>query len=296
MPASSALLPRTVPEEIRQQANALSRIMLNSAQIFGAPIAGVVVAAVGPGWGIAVDAMSFALAAGAFALLRVPQTTVTGPVERPHIFADLRTGWSEFRSREWLWVVVVGFCVFNAAWSGGVAVLGPVIASKSFGSQGWGLVLGAQTAGMIVGGLIAMRLRLRRMLYFGVASCFPYALPLLALGLFPRVWLLVPCAFFAGLMIEQFGVAWETTMQEHVPADKLARVYSYDMLGSFLAMPIGEVTVGPIAKVAGVEATVLGAGVLVVLAVIGMLSSRDVRTLPHKRSEPVVEPVEESLA
>lgn len=296
MPASSALLPRTVPEEVRQQANAISRIMLNSAQIFGAPIAGVVVAAVGPGWGIVVDATSFALAAVAFTLVRVPETTVTGPVERPHLFADLRTGWSEFRSREWLWVVVVGFCVYNAATSGGESVLGPVIASKSFGSQGWGVVLGAQTAGMIIGGLIAMRLRLRRLLYFGVAACFPYALPLLALGLFPRVWLLAPCAFVAGVTIEQFGVAWETTMQEHVPADKLARVYSYDMLGSFLAMPIGQVAVGPISKVVGVEATVVGAGVLVVLAVIGMLSSRDVRTLPHKRSEPVVEPVEESLA
>jgi MFS family permease len=295
MPASSALLPRTVPDEIRQQANALSRILLNSAQIFGAPIAGVVVAAVGPGWGIAVDATSFALAAGAFALVRVPQPAVTGPVARPHLFADLRTGWVEFRSREWLWVVVVGFCVANAAWSGGVAVLGPVIASKSFGSQGWGLILGAQTAGMIIGGVIAMRLRLRRMLYFGVATCFPYALPLLALGTFPRVYVLVPCAFVAGLMIEQFGVAWETTMQEHVPADKLARVYSYDMLGSLLAMPVGEVAVGPISKLAGVESTVFGAGVLVVLAVIGMLSSRDVRTLPHKRSEPVVEPMEESV-
>jgi MFS family permease len=158
------------------------------------------------------------------------------------------------------------------------------------------LVLGAQTAGMIIGGIIAMRLRLRRMLYFGVFSCFPFALPLLALGTFPKVYVLMPCAFIAGLMIEQFGVAWETTMQEHIPADKLARVYSYDMLGSFLAIPIGEVAVGPIAKVAGVEATVFGAGVLVVLAVIGMLSSRDVRTLPHKRSEPIVEPMEESAA
>ena len=28
-------------------------------------------------------------------------------------------------------------------------------------------------------------------------------------------------------------------MQEHIPADKLARVYSYDMLGSFVAIPVG---------------------------------------------------------
>jgi MFS family permease len=302
MPASSALLPRTVPEESRQQANALSRISLNSAQIFGAPIAGVVVAAAGPGWGIAVDASSFLLAALCFARvrvpeapLRVPEAAVTGPVERPSIFADLRTGWSEFRSREWLWVVVVGFCVWNAAYSGGIAVLGPVIAKSNFGSQGWGFVLGAQTAGMIVGGLIALRLRLRRLLYFGVAACFGMVLPLAMLGAYPHVLVLVPCAFLGGLLLEQFGVAWETTMQEHVPADKLARVYSYDMLGSFLAMPIGEVAVGPIAAVTSVEATVLGAAALMFLAVVGMLTSRDVRTLPHKRSEPVVEPMEESV-
>lgn len=301
MPASSALLPRTVPEDVRQQANAISRISLNSAQIFGAPLAGVVVAAVGPGWGIAADAVSFALAAACFARLRVPEkpvpeTTVTGPVERPNIFVDLRTGWSEFRSREWLWVVVVGFCVWNAAYSGGVAVLGPVVADRTFGSQGWGLVLGSQTAGMIVGGLIALRLRLRRLLYFGVAACFGMALPLVALGAYPHVLVLMPCAFAGGLLLEQFGVAWETTMQEHVPADKLARVYSYDMLGSFLAMPIGEVAVGPIAHAVGVEATVIGAGALLTLATVGMLTSRDVRTLPHKRSEPVVEPMEESVA
>jgi MFS family permease len=296
LPASSALLPRTVPEEIRQQANALSRISLNSAQIFGAPIAGVVVATVGPGWGIAVDAMSFALAAVCFVRLRVPEAAVTGPVDRPNIFVDLKTGWSEFRSRQWLWVVVVGFCVWNAAYGGGAAVLGPVVASHTFGSRGWGIVLGAQTAGMIVGGLIALRLRLRRLLYFGVASCFGMALPLVALGVYPHVLVLAPCGFVGGLLLEQFGVAWETTMQEHVPADKLARVYSYDMLGSFLAIPIGEVAVGPIARVAGVEATVLGAGVLLTLAVVGMLTSRDVRTLPHKRSEPMVEPMEESIA
>jgi hypothetical protein len=67
------------------------------------------------------------------------------------------------------------------------------------------------------------------------------------------------------------------------------------MVGSFIAMPIG-VAVGPIARAGGLKSAEIGAGVLMTLAVLGMLSSRDVRTLPHKRSEPVVEPVEESLA
>jgi hypothetical protein len=80
-----------------------------------------------------------------------------------------------------------------------------------------------------------------------------------------------------------------------VPADKLARVYSYDMVGSFVAMPIGEVLVGPIAGAAGLKAAEIGAAVLMTLAVIGMLSSSGVRSLPHKLTEPVVEPMEESV-
>jgi MFS family permease len=310
LPASAAILPRTVPEEVRQPANAINRLSLNSAAIIGAPVAGIVVAAIGPGWGIAVDAVSFALAAVAFSMLRVPEAAAApagadpggvdppaaAPADRPHLFADLRTGWSEFRSRTWLWVVVAGFCVLNASWSGGLFVLGPVVADQSFGRRAWGFILAAQTAGMILGGLLALRLRLRRLLYFGVFATLFTSVTLFALGIYPHVWLLIGAALIAGLSLEQFGVAWETTMQEHIPADKLARVYSYDMVGSFVAMPIGEIAVGPISRAAGVSPTLIGAAVLMTIAVLFMLSSRDVRTLPHKRAEPAAEPMKESVA
>ena len=81
------------------------------------------------------------------------------PADRPNVLADLRIGWSEFSSRTWLWVVVAGFCVLNAAWGGSLFVLGPVVADDTIGRQSWGLVLAAQTGGMLIGALIAMRLR-----------------------------------------------------------------------------------------------------------------------------------------
>jgi hypothetical protein len=80
-----------------------------------------------------------------------------------------------------------------------------------------------------------------------------------------------------------FSIAWETTVQEHVPADRLARVYSYDALGSLLAVPIGQVAAGPAALALGAEAALLGAAGLMALAVVGMLASRDVRGLEHDR-------------
>ncbi|WP_250000689.1 MFS transporter [Actinoplanes sp. M2I2] len=331
LPATSSILPQIVPAEIRQQANALNRLSLNSAAVLGAPLAGVVVAATNPGWGIAVDALTFLVSGLLFAFLRVPRAQAAAPVtkapdakapdakapdatapgvigdeqtpgaaavepSRPNIFADLRTGWSEFWSRTWLWAVVAGFCVINASWSGSLYVLGPVVADDTIGRRAWGLVLAAQTLGMIAGALIAMRLRMRRMLLFGVFSTFFMAVPVLILGTSPQLWLLFAGALLAGLMLEQFGIAWETTMQEHIPADKLARVYSYDMVGSFVAIPIGEMAVGPIAHAVGVEPTLVGATVLMTLAVVGMLCSRDVRTLPHEVPKAQTGPVKESVA
>ncbi|MBU2670089.1 MFS transporter [Actinoplanes bogorensis] len=314
LPASSSILPLTVPAEIRQQANAVNRLGLNSAAILGAPLAGVVVAATNPGWGIAVDAVTFALSGLLFIPLRslvatpapAPAASTEPPVgsegvpavepARPNVFADLRTGWSEFRSRQWLWVVVAGAALGNAVWSGGLFVLGPVVADDTIGRRAWGIVLAAQTAGMIVGALIAMRLRVRRLLLFGSVACFGMAVPLLLLGAYPNFWALIAGAAIAGLSVEQFGVAWETTMQEHIPPDKLARVYSYDMVGSFVAMPIGELAAGPIAHVFGVETTLVGAGVLMAVSVAVMLISRDVRTLPHKLPEEPAGVVKESVA
>jgi hypothetical protein len=90
------------------------------------------------------------------------------------------------------------------------------------------------------------------------------------------------------MALEQFGVAWETTMQQQIPADRLARVYSYDMLGSFIAIPAGEVAAGPLAQAIGTgPALLVGAGV-VLTAVIGMLASRDVRQLEYRT--PPIEP------
>jgi MFS family permease len=282
LPAASALVPQTVPVESRQQANALSRLFFNAAMIVGASLGGLLVATVGPGWGLAADAASFALAGLCFGLVRVPPITAGTPPGRVGILADLREGWGEFSTRTWLWVVVLGFCVINAALSGGLYVLGPVVADDTVGRQAWGFIVAAQTGGMVVGGLIALRLRMRRFLLFGVGCSGGLALPLLALGVAPVLGVLLPAAFVAGLAIEQFGVAWETTVQEHVPADRLARVYSYDMVGSFIAMPIGQVLAGPAAEAVGVRAALVGAAALMAVAVLGMLASRQVRGLEHR--------------
>jgi MFS family permease len=71
-PALAALVAQTVPAPIRKQANALHRLGVNTAMIVGASVGGLLVAPYGPGWGLAVDAASFFVAAGCYALVRIP--------------------------------------------------------------------------------------------------------------------------------------------------------------------------------------------------------------------------------
>ncbi len=52
-PASQALLPRLVPGDLLQQASAVSRLAMNGGQMGGAVLAGLAVAALGPGWALA---------------------------------------------------------------------------------------------------------------------------------------------------------------------------------------------------------------------------------------------------
>ncbi len=276
-PASAAATPQTVPPELIQPANALIRLGINAGMIGGAALGGLLVAAVGPGWGLAVDALTFAIAAVAFTGVRVAAPAATST--RTSIVADLREGWTEFTARTWVWVVVLGFMILNAALAGGVNVLGPAVADDTIGRSAWGVVLAAETAGMVVGGLIALRIRVRRLLLLGVACMFAESFLLLGLALAPTIVVLLAAGLAVGIAVEQFAVAWDTSIAQHIPADRLARVYSYDMLGSWVAIPLGQVAVGPVAAAIGTRDTLLILATLVVLAVLGMLASRDVRRL-----------------
>jgi hypothetical protein len=81
-------------------------------------------------------------------------------------------------------------------------------------------------------------------------------------------------------------------MQRYVPGEMLARVYSYDALGSFIAIPLGQTLAGPAALAWGARTTLLIAASLVAVAVLFMLASADVRTLPTfpPEAEPAATP------
>jgi MFS family permease len=276
MPALQGLLPQLVPGDLLRQSNALFSLSNNGARIVGVSIAGVLVAAVGSGWTIAIDAVTFAAAAVMFTRLRVPATERLG---RGTLATDLRAGWEEFTSHRWLWTVVLGASVMNMAYAGAWGTLGPVVADNQFGRSWWGLILAMTTTGMLVGAAVMMRVSPSRPLLTGVIALFGYA-PLIALlAVEPRPLPLMIAAFVAGVGMGVFGVVWQTAIQENVPAAALSRVSSYDLLGSYAALPAGQVLAGYLAIQFEVTNVILAAAALCVAATLAMAAVPGVRGL-----------------
>ncbi|MBR8740720.1 MFS transporter [Nocardiopsis sp. MG754419] len=277
LPAAAALTPQTVPLTLLRQANALVGIAKQMGMFAGMSVGGVAVGLLGPGWAIGVDALMFAAAGVAFLFLRVPSTVSPG---RSNVLRDLREGWSEFVARPWVWIIVLQFMVVNAGWSATTAVLGPGIADETFGRTTWGLVMAANSVGLLAGGVLAARWQPRRALFYGTALVTLQTLPFFVLAdPSPMVPLLFAAMFVGGVAVEQFTVAWEVSVQENIPPDRLSRVYSYDALGSFVAMPVGQVAIGPLAETIGPERSILIVAGLTIIATLAAVAAPSVRSL-----------------
>jgi MFS family permease len=279
-PASAGVIPQTIPAPILQQANALLALALNSAMIGGAALAGFLVAAFGPGWAIAVDAGTYVLGAAFIALMRLPAVE---PDESPRFLSELAAGWRAFRSRTWLWAIVLQFSFLLMVTVGAFSVLGPVVADEELGGpKAWGAILTAQAAGLVVGGLLGLRFQPRRMLVAATLGILFFPAQLVALGFPLGVPAIAAVAFVAGVGSEIFGLLWNTTVQQEIPVDMLSRVYAYDALGSVALVPIGYAVAGPIADAIGVRATLWGAAAIGFGVTLAVLAVRDVRTLERR--------------
>lgn len=283
LPALASVLPQLVPREQLQQANVLVSMVRSGLSVLGPTVSSLIVVGVGPGWALAVDGLAYLGAAALLAPIRLPR-----PVRAAggSVFRDLREGWGYFRSTTWLWVVVLAFSVICAVHQGGFFTLGPVLAKDTtIGERGWGLILSAEALGLLVTGLVLLRLRLERPLFWGMLGTVLYAAPLVALGLTDSLLLVVLAAFVAGAGIEVFGLGWQLAMQENVPDDMLSRAFSFDALGSFAAIPLGQLLAGPLALAFGLQPVMLVAGLSLAAVALLTLLSPSVRDLQRAAAD-----------
>lgn len=243
LPAMQGIIPQLTTPEHLQQANAMLSFVRSAVTIGGPIVAGILVATAGPAWAMVVQAAGWVIAIPVLALVKLPPPDHAGGTT---MFHDLRIGWREFWSRSWLWTIVLAFMVMNAIHVGAWGVVGPYIAKNNdlLGITGWGWVVSAEGAGVLLMTLLLMWFPLRRPLRYGMIGMAAFAIPVTLLGVHPAVVLLAMAAFIAGAGAEVFSTGWNLAMMENIPGEKLSRVSSYDMLGSFVVMPIGTLIYG----------------------------------------------------
>lgn len=278
MPAMVALKPMIVRGDRLRSANATLSLLQTLSGVVGPATAGLVVAAWGAPAGFSVNAMSFLVSAGSLVLIKARVVRQ----ERSGMVQELREGWAEVKSRDWLLMGLLASTAYHVA-NGAVLVLGPVIALERLGgSRAVGVIAAAEGLGGFLGAAVALRVKPRRPLFSGWL-----AVPLMSVWVLSYVTpgvLIGVCIGavigYAGLIF--FDVGWETAIQENVPHDRLARVGSWDTLASFIGMPLGNAVAGPLANAVGINKVLVGCAAVLFIAGIAPLTVKGTRTLTRQ--------------
>ena len=286
-PASSGLVPETVPAAELQQANALMSVARYAVFPIAAAVGGTIVATIGSGTALLVDAGTYALSALLLLQLRIPARARTAAA--PGVLRDLREGWSAFTEHTWVWLLTVWISLYFLITYAPFFVLGPYVASRSMhGAAGWAVVVTGEAIGSLAGGLVGLRWQPNRALlvigaFFVVTSLQCALLALRApLGAIAAAAALAGCAFAYGSLV------WETCLQERIPRDRLSRVAAYNWMGAMAFLPAGYALAGPVAAAIGISTSLWIGTLWIVFSTAVVLTVREVRDF--RRRDPVPAP------
>jgi MFS family permease len=246
-PAIAGIVPQILDSSQFQKAGALRAIVKNSGTLIGPMLGSVLIVGIGPVPAFFIDGLT-SLAAAAIMSTVTFRVTLTKKISLRDIqlFYDVKDGWRDFASRRWLWVTVATFGILNAIHAGAWTVVGPVVANTTngYGAPGWGMTVAAEALGMLLCSALLLQYHPRYLLLVGCLGVSLFGLSLLALGVIPRVLIVAPVALVAGAGMEIFSTTWNVVLLQNVPKETLSRIMSYDMLGSFIAVPLGTFLYG----------------------------------------------------
>ena len=278
VPAYSGLLPQTVPEDLIQDARALTESVVNLAFLVGPALATGLVLGLGAGEAFAFDAATFVVSV--FLLLRVHPRPRGIERERAPMLRELRAGWHEVRSRSWVWVTIMVFtgavmCVY-AQWY----ALAPIVARDVYGGTGaFGVLESVAGAGAVIGAAVALRWRPARPLLVGLLLVMAWPLQVASFALGVPLAVVIAVAFATGFGFSLLMIWWETALARMIPPHALSRVSAYDWMGSLALLPLGYIVAGPLAGAIGPR-NVLGIGSAIGIVLLALaLLSRSVRQL-----------------
>ncbi|MEU5002235.1 MFS transporter [Streptomyces sp. NPDC021622] len=297
-PGLPTLIPRIAADV--QGANGAIRTIESLMTMAGPAVAGALVGLTEPGGVFVAYAFTYLASAICLALLRLPapadrsvvaksatsksavakSVVAKSVVTKENSFrSDLVQGWHEFRSRTWLWgVIVIWMVLMISSWGPMVPLIATEVVSE-YGPSTLGLVNSAMGAGMVAGALVAMRVRPVRPLRAGSAALLLYWLQPASVALGLPVPLIAAGLAAAGAANAFWGVMWTTSILTQVPTDVRSRVHAYDVAGSVAMMPVGQALAGPASEIFGVREVLGFNAVMAMVVAVALLSVPAIRNL-----------------
>lgn len=291
-PGSTTMIPRLTTDI--QRANATLRIAEAFTTLLGPALGGLLIGLFGAATVFGADAASFALSALCLGAIRLAAPAAAQARERGTkavpLWHSLAEGWQEFRSRTWLWSVIVLWSLYGLLVFGPTLPLSAVVIVAAHGAGGFAAVTSAFGAGTIVGGLLALRIRPARPLAAGSLAMAAFAFSPLVVATIQPLTVVVAGNLLAGTGFAFWGVLWATTLQTKVRPAVLSRVAAYDIAGSILALPVGRALAGPAAAAFGARTLLAWCTVSAVAISAVMLATPAIHGLRLTDAPPVPAP------
>jgi MFS family permease len=291
-PASSGLVPQTVPPESLQQANAMMNIARYAAFPLGAAAGGAIVATIGAGYALLLDGATYATSAALLTRLRIAAAGASAAAR--NFVRELADGWRAFTEHTWVWVITLWISLYFLITYAPFFVLGPYVAKQSMGGAGaWATVVTGEAIGALAGGLVALRFQPNRsMLVIGLLFVVT-AIQSVLLAVTAPFEVIAVAAALAGYAFSYGSIVYETAIQRRIEPDKLARVSAYGWMGAMAFLPAGYALAGPVAAAIGTSTALwIGAAWIVVstLIVCSVPSVRDFRMHDEALAAPATAP------
>lgn len=277
MPARQSLVVELAGRQHLANAIALNSLLFNGARVVGPAIAGLIVAAFGPGWAFALNSASFVpIIAGLLLIAPAaadrPMTAARGAVG--HLVAYLR--------RETRVTALLALLAIQTTFASGHLVIGPALARDlGVGAEGLGFLLAATGVGAVIAGF--------RLAAFPAAgprwpiltgSGLLLATALVGVPLAPGFAVTLACFAAAGIGMVTFNASANTLIQTIVEERLRGRVMSLYTIVQLGLIPAGSLFMGALADVYGAAAALGVGGLLWGLTVVFVFGfGRRVRTL-----------------
>ena len=280
-PAFSGLMPAVLPEEGLQKGNALNAFMTNAGVISGAAVAGILIDIFGVAFTLAIDAASFFISG--LMIFTFRHLTPRAQKSENTMLDDLLHGWKIFLSFRWIVIIVGAFSFIVMCWAAAENVLGPLIALEHFnGAKSWSFVISAESAGLIVGSLIAIKVKPKYPMRFLMISSFTITFYIWSLAKPQSLLLIAFGAFLFGITLDLWGTLWSTALQRKVPRDSLSRVSAFDAMGSMMFRPVGLAIAAPLSTLVGIENFLQILAAITVVAILVPLLDPQVRNMSYE--------------